>query len=127
LTCRSVGAVGGRGAVISEPGALAAVVQVNPCFPKSSSTDDGREGSSAVVEDDREPSWANNPELIEIRRRTLDEFDRELDQREPGAPHPSSSGFPPVESAPGRTAFRALVERAIRTTQSAVATAIAAC
>jgi hypothetical protein len=43
-----------------------------------------------VVEEDREPSWAHNPELIEIRRRTLEEFDRELDQREsvPNAPDP---------------------------------------
>jgi hypothetical protein len=51
---------------------------VNAYFPKSSSIDDDREGSSAVVEDDRGPWWANDPELIEIRRRTLEEFDREL-------------------------------------------------
>jgi hypothetical protein len=42
-----------------------------------------------VVEDDREPWWANHPELIEMRRRTVEEFDRELDQRQPGPrPHP---------------------------------------
>jgi hypothetical protein len=40
-----------------------------------------------VVEDDRGPWWANDPELIEIRRRTLEEFDRELDHREPGPAH----------------------------------------
>jgi hypothetical protein len=58
--------------------------RVNAYFPKSSSIDDDREGSGAVVEDDRGPWWANDPELIEIRRRTVEEFDRELDQREPG-------------------------------------------
>jgi hypothetical protein len=43
-----------------------------------------------VVEDDREPWWAYHPQLIEIRRRTLEECDRELDQREPvpNAPDP---------------------------------------
>jgi hypothetical protein len=38
-----------------------------------------------VVEDEREPWWASNSQLIEIRRRTLEEFDRELEQREPKA------------------------------------------
>jgi hypothetical protein len=58
--------------------------RVNAFFPKSSSIDDDREGSGAVLEDDRGPWWANHPELIEMRRRTVAEFDRELDQRQPG-------------------------------------------
>jgi hypothetical protein len=37
----------------------------------------------AVVEDDREPRWAYHPQLIEIRRRSLEECDRERDEREP--------------------------------------------
>jgi hypothetical protein len=37
-----------------------------------------------VVEDDRGPWWANDPELIEIRRRTVEEFDRKLDHRQRG-------------------------------------------
>jgi hypothetical protein len=61
--------------------------RVNAYFPKSSSVDDAGEGSSAVVADDHEPWWANDPELIEIHRRTVEEFDRELDQREPGRPN----------------------------------------
>jgi hypothetical protein len=48
-----------------------------------SSFDDDPRTSSAVVEDDRKPWWAYNPELIEMCRRTLEEFDRGLDQREP--------------------------------------------
>jgi hypothetical protein len=43
-----------------------------------------------VVEDDREPWWEYHPQLIEIRRRPLEECDRELDDREPvpNAPDP---------------------------------------
>ncbi|BBZ11603.1 hypothetical protein [Mycobacterium branderi] len=33
-----------------------------------------------------EPWWANDPELAEIRRRSLAEFERELNQREPLPP-----------------------------------------
>ena len=40
-----------------------------------------------MVEDDGVPWSANDAELIEIRRRRLEEFDRELDQREPGPPN----------------------------------------
>lgn len=35
------------------------------------------------MDDDRQPWWANDPELMEIQRRTLEEFERELEQREP--------------------------------------------
>jgi hypothetical protein len=51
-----------------------------------------------VVEDDRGPWWANDPELIEIRRRTVEEFDRELDQREPG-PNTRPIPWSPTSSA----------------------------
>jgi hypothetical protein len=35
------------------------------------------------MKDDRAPWWAYYPQLIEIRRHTLEEFNRELDQRKP--------------------------------------------
>jgi DNA-directed RNA polymerase specialized sigma24 family protein len=38
------------------------------------------------VEDDRKPWWEDDPELQEIRRRTLEEFERELEEREPIGP-----------------------------------------
>jgi hypothetical protein len=37
-----------------------------------------------VTEDERGPWWANHPEPIEIRRGALEEFDRDLDQHQPG-------------------------------------------
>jgi DNA-directed RNA polymerase specialized sigma24 family protein len=38
----------------------------------------------AWVDDDRTPWWADDPELMEIRRRTAEEFERELEQHQPG-------------------------------------------
>lgn len=35
-----------------------------------------------------EPWWVNNPVLVEIRRRTWEEFEEELDRREPAGPEP---------------------------------------
>jgi len=50
---------------------------------KPSTNDDARGRDGALVEDERKPWWADDPELMAIRRRTLQEFDRQLDQREP--------------------------------------------
>jgi hypothetical protein len=51
-------------------------------------------GGRAVVQDDHEPWWVYHPELIEIRRRTRKEFDRELDQREPIPTAPDPMAWP---------------------------------
>jgi hypothetical protein len=45
----------------------------------------------------------NDPELIEIRRRTVEEFDRELDQREPG---PANAPDPVVADILGGASLR---------------------
>jgi hypothetical protein len=45
---------------------------------------DARRKGGALVEDDRRPWWEDDdPELEEIRRRTLEEFERELEARDP--------------------------------------------
>lgn len=40
----------------------------------------------APVSDDRQPWWANDPELAKIRRRTVEEFERAIEQRDPLPP-----------------------------------------
>jgi hypothetical protein len=62
--------------------------RVNAYFPESSSIDDDF-GKGVVVLRWRTIAAlvGERPELIEMRRRTLEEFDRELDHRQPGPPN----------------------------------------
>ncbi|CAN5835594.1 hypothetical protein BH09ACT7_BH09ACT7_55600 [soil metagenome] len=41
---------------------------------------------TAFMTEDSEPWWVNDPELAEIRRRTMEEFERELEERGPRGP-----------------------------------------
>ena len=59
------------------------------------------------MEDDRKPWWADDPELMEIRRRTREEFERELEQREPGVP---SAPDPVVADVLGGASWRELAD-----------------
>jgi DNA-directed RNA polymerase specialized sigma24 family protein len=57
------------------------------------------------VEDDRQPWWANDPELIEIQRRSFEEFHRELEEREP---LPQASPDPVLDDVLGGASWREL-------------------
>jgi hypothetical protein len=58
-----------------------------------SSIDDDRARGSGLVGDGPKPWWEDNPELEEIRRRTLEEFAPEPEEREPDAPDPVLTDF----------------------------------
>jgi hypothetical protein len=51
-----------------------------------SSNVDDREKGGALVEDNHKPWWVDDPELQEICRRTLEEFEEELEGRDPIGP-----------------------------------------
>jgi DNA-directed RNA polymerase specialized sigma24 family protein len=57
------------------------------------------------MEDGRQPWWATDPELIEIQRRTFEEFQRELEKREP---LPPASPDPVLNELFGAASWREL-------------------
>jgi hypothetical protein len=70
-----------------------------------SSNVDGWERGGALVGDRPKPWWQDDPELEEIRRRTLEEFTRELEEREP---LPSDSPDPVLDDLLGGGSWREL-------------------
>ena len=65
----------------------------------------------ALVEDDCKPWWEDDPELEEIRRRTLEEFARELEGRDPLDPDQPD---PVVDDLLGGASWRELADRSRR-------------
>jgi hypothetical protein len=90
---------------------------------------DGRERGGALAGDRPKPWWEDNPELEEIRRRTLEEFAPEPEEREPiepDAPDPVPTDFlggaswrELADARDDLTRARARYEQAVQTARAA--------